>query len=194
MITVGGPRGIAHTIREMLCEGQTHAAIVRALDCSKSAVSYQASKLGSRRRGPRPSYDWAAVQAYYDDGRDLTACMQRFGFSRAAWGKAIERGVIRSRERAMPIEQLLSGERATRRTHFKMRLIAAGLLLPSCAECGITTWRGQPLSLELDHINGDKQDNRLENLRLLCPNCHSQTATYAGRNKRLIQFRGRHTG
>jgi hypothetical protein len=167
----------------MLAEGQTHAAIVRALGCSKSAVSYQAKKLGRRKRGPRPSYDWQAVQAYYDAGADLTACMLHFGFSRAAWGKAVERGVIHPRDRAMPIAQLLSGERQTRRTHLKMRLISAGLLQPRCAECGITTWRGKPLSLELDHINGDKHDNRLENLRLLCPNCHSQTVTYAGRNK-----------
>lgn len=171
----------------MLAEGQTHAAIVRALGCSKSAVSYQATKLGRRKRGPRPSYDWHAIQAYSDTGADLTACMLRFGFSRAAWGKAIERGVIRPRQRAMPIAQLLSGER--RRTHLKMRLMAAGLLQPVCTECGINTWRGKPLSLELDHINGDKHDNRLENLRLLCPNCHSQTATYAGRNKHVHPHR-----
>jgi len=47
-----------------------------------------------------------------------------------------------------------------------------------CAICGITDWLGQSLSLHLDHINGINNDNRLENLRLLCPNCHSQTDTY----------------
>ena len=56
-------------------------------------------------------------------------------------------------------------------------------LLPyTCAICGITEWQGKTLSLELDHINGINNDNRIENLRFLCPNCHSQTDTYAGKN------------
>ncbi|MER5761643.1 HNH endonuclease signature motif containing protein [Streptomyces sp. NPDC002082] len=52
-----------------------------------------------------------------------------------------------------------------------------------CAECGIATWMGEPLPLEIDHINGDWRDNRPENLRFLCPNCHSATDTYRGRGK-----------
>lgn len=53
-----------------------------------------------------------------------------------------------------------------------------------CEKCGISpTWNGKALVLQLDHINGISDDHRLENLRFLCPNCHSQTATYAGRNK-----------
>ena len=53
-----------------------------------------------------------------------------------------------------------------------------GLLGASCAECGISEWRGRPLSLELHHVNGNGHDNRLGNLQLLCPNCHSQTETF----------------
>jgi hypothetical protein len=49
--------------------------------------------------------------------------------------------------------------------------------------CGLTDWYGQHLVLELDHINGKRADNRKENLRWLCPNCHSQTDTFRGRNK-----------
>ena len=52
-----------------------------------------------------------------------------------------------------------------------------------CEECGLSEWRGKALSLELHHVNGDGLDNRLENLVLLCPNCHSQTDTWGGRNK-----------
>ncbi|GGX65222.1 hypothetical protein GCM10010358_19480 [Streptomyces minutiscleroticus] len=53
-----------------------------------------------------------------------------------------------------------------------------------CAQCGIeATWLGEPLPLEVDHVNGDWRDNRVENLRMLCPNCHSTTDSYRGRAK-----------
>jgi len=68
-------------------------------------------------------------------------------------------------------------------SRLKVRLVREGLLEYKCAKCGITEWQGEPISLQLDHKNGINNDHRLENLRFLCPNCHSQTATYAGRNK-----------
>ncbi len=52
-----------------------------------------------------------------------------------------------------------------------------------CSKCGISEWNGIALTLEMDHINGDNADNRRENLECLCPNCHSQTPTWRGRNK-----------
>ena len=62
------------------------------------------------------------------------------------------------------------------------RLLRDGVLAPACSQCGGTSWQGVPIPLELDHVNGDRADNRLENLRLLCPNCHAVTDTYRGRN------------
>lgn len=70
-------------------------------------------------------------------------------------------------------------------TSLKRRLINEEKLEYKCALCGIDSWLGNPLSLQLDHINGVNNDHRLCNLRFLCPNCHSQTETYAGRNKTI---------
>ena len=52
-----------------------------------------------------------------------------------------------------------------------------------CQECGISDWNGKPLTLEVDHIDGNHQNNSVTNLRLLCPNCHSQTPTFKAKNK-----------
>lgn len=69
-------------------------------------------------------------------------------------------------------------------TRLRNRLIKDGLLEYKCESCGLCEWQGKPLTLELDHIDGDNTNHRLSNLRLMCPNCHSQTETYKSKNKR----------
>jgi hypothetical protein len=63
-------------------------------------------------------------------------------------------------------------------SRLKKRLFREGMLENKCYKCQLTTWLEQPISLELEHINGNSFDNRIENLTILCPNCHSQTPTY----------------
>lgn len=71
----------------------------------------------------------------------------------------------------------------TYRGKIKRKLLSMGVPY-KCELCGNTgSWLGKPLTLQLEHKNGISNDNRLENLCFLCPNCHSQTDTYAGRNK-----------
>ena len=67
-------------------------------------------------------------------------------------------------------------------SRLKQRLVNEGKMEYKCQKCGISEWLGNPLTLQLDHINGVNNDHRLTNLRFLCPNCHSQTDTYAGKN------------
>jgi len=68
-------------------------------------------------------------------------------------------------------------------TNLRKRIIEEKLLEYTCSKCGLGCyWMAKPLTLQIDHINGISNDNRLENLRFLCPNCHSQTLTFGGRN------------
>lgn len=92
------------------------------------------------------------------------------------------RGLNGNGRTAQSWETLLVRGRRTPTSRLRERLLKAGLLLPECASCAGAEWQGRAIPLELDHINGDRSDNRLENLRLLCPNCHAQTDTYRGRN------------
>jgi len=103
-------------------------------------------------------------------------------FLLAVMAKARERGEIKTRPPGKPLSEVLL-EGGSRR-NVKMRLLRAGLLDNRCTICGLEDWLGQPLSIHIDHINGVRDDHRLENLRMLCPNCHSQTETYGGRNLR----------
>ena len=77
---------------------------------------------------------------------------------------------------------LIENSTYTNNTCLKKRLVNEGLKKLECECCGLTKWQGYPIPLQLHHKNGIHTDNRLCNLELLCPNCHSLTDTYAGKN------------
>lgn len=96
-----------------------------------------------------------------------------------------------SQHRLIPIEEVLIKDSNYNRTDLKNRILKEELLEYKCHICGqLPEWLGQRLTLILDHINGNPTDNRLENLRFLCPNCNSQTSTFSGRkNKGLRRYK-----
>ena len=67
----------------------------------------------------------------------------------------------------------------------KRRLLAAGYKARSCESCGRRTWQGRPIPLELHHKDGDRTNNALCNLELVCPNCHALTDNYRGKNRKV---------
>jgi len=81
-----------------------------------------------------------------------------------------------------PIGDYLNNNFPIQSNKLRKRLIREGFFRHQCSSCGLEDWMGCKIPLELDHINGDNKDNRLLNLRLLCPNCHAQTPTYRGLN------------
>lgn len=87
----------------------------------------------------------------------------------------------------LPLSVIMVENSTYIREHLKGRLIKENVLPYICRDCGNTgEWNGKPLVLQLEHVNGISNDHRKENLCFLCPNCHSQTATYAGRNVKRI--------
>jgi HNH endonuclease len=165
--------------------GFSHTAWVMALKRGQIRFPTECGFLADRRR----KYDWAAVQRYHDEGYSYRECRGRFGFAGPSWKKAVQRGDLVARARLVPLNRVLVTSRS--RTTIKRRLIRAGILLNACDDCGLTEWRGKPLSIQIDHRNGIRDDHRLENLRMLCPNCHSQTATFGAKNRgrsRVVQW------
>ena len=88
------------------------------------------------------------------------------------------------------IEYLTKNSYSIHSSKLRERLIKEGLKDRCCEECSITEWRGQPAPLQLDHVNGDNTDNRLENLRILCAMCHALTPTHSGKNKKRKKMVG----
>ena len=89
------------------------------------------------------------------------------------------------RRPARPLEEILVENSTYSRNHLKDRLYAASLKQPICELCGQgELWRGRRMALILDHINGLRDDNRLENLRIVCPNCAATFDTHCGRKNR----------
>lgn len=90
------------------------------------------------------------------------------------------------RKTRLTLDEILVKDRPTQSHKLRLRLISEGLKKPLCELCGWhKTDAGGRLPLELDHINGNHADNRIENLRILCPNCHSLQPTHRGKNKKV---------
>jgi hypothetical protein len=146
---------------------------------SSTSVAQVLIKLGLPDKG-RPHYDLTRrLQALDFD----TSHFKGRGWSRGESAATHPSVASASRKQRVPDEELFSQfSKVVKGQTLVRRLVELGTPYV-CAWCGIAEWRGQPLVLHLDHENGINNDNRRPNLRLLCPNCHSQTPTYCGRNR-----------
>lgn len=124
-------------------------------------------------------------------GKPTPSNVRKMGRYAAAWGLSIEHfdpyhpGQLHNKTTKDKLLAKLTKDSTTSSHSLKHWLWNLGMLPRQCQECRIgEEWNGSHLSLHLDHINGEHTDNRLENLRILCPNCHSQTDTFSGGARR----------
>lgn len=113
----------------------------------------------------------------------LIALIKEFGidtdhFTSKVWNKGKTLGYRR------PLEDYITNKIGISSWKLKNRLFEEGKFKKFCSSCNLDKWLGEEMPLELDHINGDNKDNRLENLRILCPNCHTRTVTYKSKNRK----------
>jgi len=143
-------------------------------DAVKSSLSYRQVlyKLGLREAGG----NYAQIKKYIEEYKLDTS-----HFKGRGWNRGLK-GIGKPR---IPLHKILVKNSNFQSFKLKNRLFAENLKPKHCERCG---WAQKTpdgyLPLELDHINGDRYDNRLENLRILCPNCHSLTKNHRGRNRR----------
>ena len=96
-------------------------------------------------------------------------------------GKGTEKKWMKTR--SIALEEILEGKHPQYQTYkLKHKLFNEGIKSNKCEECGIDSWNGKSIECELDHIDGNSSNHVLSNLRILCPNCHSQTDTFRAKN------------
>jgi hypothetical protein len=185
-----GPKIVA-----LLTEGKKYDDIRNELSCSNSTITHHAKRNGllrGRRGWNRNKHDWAAVQVDISAGMTVREAKQKWGFAVRSYEKAIKRGDLTPRTRDFLKDKSLSDlclafyGRRTMNYHRRLirkKMVSEGRCDDACSECGLREWRGKRLTLEVDHKDGNPRNNVPENLRLLCPNCHSITETWRGRNR-----------
>ena len=170
---------------------------------SYTTVRYWLGKHGLKTLGPsrHASWDNEEFKAACSESSSIREVLARMGVGDTANEYRYERkladelGVrlpIWNGAGRLPVPKLTDDELfvfGTERSNvaLRRRLIRVGVAYV-CAECGqAPVWAGKPLTLQVDHIDGDRLNNLIGNLRFLCPNCHSQTATFSGRNRAKIR-------
>lgn len=153
-----------------------------------------------RRKSPKRSPIWQIssedLKLLVEQSKTLVEVIAYFGLTNPGNNKTLKARFVQEGinfdkfkyqrkfdKKLIPLEDVLVENSTYCRQSLKKRLIKEGLLENKCSECGLgNEWNGKPITLEIDHINGVSNDNRLINLRILCPNCHSQASTSNGRN------------
>lgn len=174
-------------IKALLISGHGQRNIIRETGASKSTISYHRKLLGLSK--PPNRVDWSAIQIDLDHGLTERQIAKKHKISTQTIWLGGKLGKVaappRSRLAQASLAELLDSVEGMETTPYQRRLIRkrieeAGMV--GCRQCGVSTWQGQALLLEVHHNDGNPRNNSLDNISLLCPNCHSLTPNWKGRN------------
>lgn len=187
-------------LKQHVKEGLTLGAIASEMGCSKTNIRYWLKKYGLKVlgvRGGRRSWTDDNLREAVSSSFTIADVLRKLGLSLSAGhyprikhhvdrlgldmshftGKAHGTSGLGT---GRPLDEIMVENSAYNRSHLKDRLLKEGVLENKCAICGLADrWNGSPIAMVLDHINGTNNDHRLENLRMLCPNCNSQQPTFS---------------
>lgn len=183
---------LRNQIDELLKHGLSYKQVSSKLGgVNLSTIHYRAKKIGVAPGGPGRRHDHTAIAKFYRDGATFRECVEVFGCSLQTVARAIRKSGDDARRpggrppcsAAEAIERWQGSRHSSVREFIRAKIIGEKLIPYICAICGIDKWRGEPIVLRLDHINGDGGNHDLTNLRFLCPNCDSQQDTYCHKNR-----------
>lgn len=131
------------------------------------------------------------ILEYYESNKTLGETASLLNMKPLSlWRRATNLGIkwsdkkIKRPYNKIPIEDILEGKHPEYQTFkLKKRLLKEGIKENICEECGIKDWNSKELEMQLEHIDGNPHNHLLNNLKMICPNCHSQTKTWCGKNK-----------
>jgi len=194
-------------LERMVEEGKSVSQIANIVGITETPVRYWLKKYGLKTQGQRGKrvrrWTDAEMKSALESSDTIADALRKLGLSLSngnyltirrfirrtgvgilhMTGKAHGRSVCPYK---IPLEEILVRESTYNRGHLKRRLIAGGILEEKCSICEQgTEWNGILLKMILDHINGVPDDNRIGNLRLLCPNCNSQQKTHCIGSKKM---------
>lgn len=184
------PKNCGEQVVELLLAETSYSEIALKLGISKSTISYHAKRIGVSK--PQHRIDWGAVREAYAGGASYAECCRIFNTTSATLWKASIRGeftprptggIARKKSLQEAIESYTGVRGSGARQKIRQKIIETGIIDYRCAVCGIVEWQGKPLTLRLDHIDGDGGNHAIENLRFICSNCDSQQDTYCSKNR-----------
>lgn len=112
--------------------------------------------------------------------KTVNPVLERLGIDYA--GNQSGKGQTKQSSTYLPLKDYLAQSQDIQSNKVRIKLLKEGYKEHKCENCGLTTWLDQPIPLELHHIDGNRNNNVLENYQLLCPNCHALTDSYRGKN------------